>query len=132
MVSIESTQPAATEAAPAQAQEPAAPASGWTRKDLLDTDVLSAEEIELILETAGAMAEVRERPVSRVATLRGTTVVTLFYENSTRTRASFEIAGEGAGRGRHQPLRGHQQRWQGRVRWSIRCAQSRRWGRTWW
>ena len=97
MVSIESTQPAATEAAPAQAQEPAAPASGWTRKDLLDTDVLSAEEIELILETAGAMAEVRERPVSRVATLRGTTVVTLFYENSTRTRASFEIAAKALG-----------------------------------
>ena len=97
MVSIEPAAPTATE--PEEQQTPAVtegPAV-WGRKDLLDTDTLSAEEIDLVLETADAMAEVRERPVGRVATLRGTTVVTLFYENSTRTRASFEIAAKALG-----------------------------------
>ena len=97
MVSIEPAAPTATE--PEERQTPAVtegPAV-WVRKDLLDTDTLSPEEIDLVLETAAAMAEVRERPVGRVATLRGTTVVTLFYENSTRTRASFEIAAKAMG-----------------------------------
>ncbi len=97
MVSIESTPPAATEPAPPVAPAPTVASKVWSRKDLLDTDVLSAEEIDLILETAEAMTEVRQRPVGRVATLRGTTVVTLFYENSTRTRASFEIAAKALG-----------------------------------
>lgn len=69
----------------------------WGHKDLLDTDVLSRADIELIMETADAMAEIRSRPVSRVATLRGVTVVTLFYEQSTRTRASFELAAKALG-----------------------------------
>ncbi len=69
----------------------------WTRKDLLDTDTLSAAEIELVMETATAMHEIRTRPVGKVATLRGTTVVTLFYEQSTRTRASFEVAAKAMG-----------------------------------
>jgi len=69
----------------------------WTAKDLLDTDTLSRQDIELILETAQAMAEVRSRPVGKVATLRGATVVTLFYEQSTRTRASFEVAAKALG-----------------------------------
>jgi aspartate carbamoyltransferase catalytic subunit len=80
---------------------PAEPAStegaAWTRKDLLDTDTLSRAEIDLILETARAMREVRSRPVSKVSTLRGTTVATLFYEQSTRTRASFEVAAKALG-----------------------------------
>ena len=97
MVSIESTPPAATEPARPEAPAPTVASKVWARKDLLDTDVLSPEEIDLILETAEAMTEVRERPVGRVATLRGTTVVTLFYENSTRTRASFEIAAKALG-----------------------------------
>ena len=97
MVSIESTPPAAMEPAPPVAPAPTVASKVWSRKDLLDTDVLSAEEIDLILETAEAMTEVRQRPVGRVATLRGTTVVTLFYENSTRTRASFEIAAKALG-----------------------------------
>jgi aspartate carbamoyltransferase catalytic subunit len=69
----------------------------WRTKDLLDTDALNREEIELIMETAEAMAEVRSRPVGKVATLRGATVVTLFYEQSTRTRASFEVAAKAMG-----------------------------------
>lgn len=69
----------------------------WTRKDLLDTDTLSRDEIDLVMRTADAMAEVRSRPVAKVATLRGAVVVTLFYEQSTRTRASFEVAGKALG-----------------------------------
>ncbi len=71
--------------------------AGWSRKDLLDTDTLTAGEIELIMQTADAMAEVRSRPVAKVPTLRGSVIVTLFYEQSTRTRASFEVAGKSLG-----------------------------------
>lgn len=53
---------------------------------------LSAEEIQLILETASSLKEISTRPIKKVPTLRGRTVVTLFYEPSTRTRLSFEIA----------------------------------------
>ena len=72
-------------------------ATAWTRKDLLDTDTLSEAELQLIMETAEAMREVRARPVGKVATLRGITVITLFYEQSTRTRASFEVAAKSLG-----------------------------------
>lgn len=68
------------------------PAQGWRRRHLLDLDELSAAEIELVLETAEAMQEVLGRDVPRVPALRGVTVVNLFYEPSTRTRASFELA----------------------------------------
>ncbi|MGC4082188.1 MAG: aspartate carbamoyltransferase catalytic subunit [Vicinamibacterales bacterium] len=62
------------------------------KKDLLGIDDLSADEIYLVLETAIAMREIGERPIKKVPTLRGKTVVNLFYEPSTRTRISFEIA----------------------------------------
>ncbi len=61
-------------------------------KDLLAISDLSSEEITLILDTAEAMREIGERPIKKVPTLRGKTVVNLFYEPSTRTRTSFEIA----------------------------------------
>jgi aspartate carbamoyltransferase catalytic subunit len=64
----------------------------WTRKDLLGIAELSAEEISLILDTAESFREVSERPIKKVPTLRGKTVVNLFFEPSTRTRSSFEIA----------------------------------------
>ena len=64
----------------------------WTRKDLLALSELSKEEIELILETASSFKEVSTREIKKVPALRGKTVVNLFYEPSTRTRVSFEIA----------------------------------------
>ena len=62
------------------------------KKDLLGIADLSSDEIYRILDTAGAMREIGERPIKKVPTLRGKTVVNLFYEPSTRTRMSFEIA----------------------------------------
>jgi aspartate carbamoyltransferase catalytic subunit len=64
----------------------------WQHPDVLDVDDFSAAEIELVFETASAMKDVLARPIRKVPTLRGQTVVTLFYENSTRTRVSFELA----------------------------------------
>ena len=66
----------------------------WQRRHLLDLDDFSTQEIELVMETTDAMKEVLAREVPRVPALRGTTIVTLFYEASTRTRASFELAGK--------------------------------------
>ena len=62
------------------------------RKDLLGIADLSPGEISLILDTAEAMKEVGSRPIKKVPALRGKTVINLFYEASTRTRTSFEIA----------------------------------------
>jgi aspartate carbamoyltransferase catalytic subunit len=62
------------------------------KKDLLGIGDLASEEIHLILDTAEAMREIGQRPIKKVPTLRGKTVVNLFYEPSTRTRTSFEIA----------------------------------------
>jgi|UniRef100_A0A7V6A388 aspartate carbamoyltransferase catalytic subunit len=62
------------------------------RKDLLGIADLSCEEIQVFLETAASLKEISARPIKKVPTLRGRTVVTLFYEPSTRTRMSFEIA----------------------------------------
>ncbi len=64
----------------------------WTKKDLLGLEDLSREEIELILDTAGSFKEVSTREIKKVPALRGKTVVNLFYEPSTRTRVSFEVA----------------------------------------
>jgi len=64
----------------------------WRHKDLLDLDTLQAEEIEHILHTAGPMKEILQRPIKKLPTLRGKSVVLLFYESSTRTRTSFETA----------------------------------------
>jgi len=66
----------------------------WRHHHILDLDDFSPEEIELVMETTSTMKEVLARQIARVPTLRGTTVVTLFYETSTRTRSSFELAGK--------------------------------------
>lgn len=65
---------------------------GWQRKDLLAIADLSVEEIQLILDTTDSFREIASRPIKKVPTLRGRTVVNLFFEPSTRTRSSFEIA----------------------------------------
>jgi len=62
------------------------------RKDLLGMADLSVEEIQLILQTADSFKEVSGRDIKKVPTLRGKTVVNLFFEPSTRTRTSFELA----------------------------------------
>jgi aspartate carbamoyltransferase catalytic subunit len=62
------------------------------KKDLVSIGDLTRDEIYLVLDTAEAMREIGQRPIKKVPTLRGKTVVNLFYEPSTRTRTSFEIA----------------------------------------
>jgi aspartate carbamoyltransferase catalytic subunit len=66
----------------------------WKRKDLLGMRDLEASEITDVLDTAVSMKEIASREIKKVPTLRGKTVVNLFYESSTRTRTSFEIAGK--------------------------------------
>jgi aspartate carbamoyltransferase catalytic subunit len=64
----------------------------WNRKDLLGLEDLSRQEIELILDTAVSFKEISERPIRKVPALRGKTIVMFFFEASTRTRTSFELA----------------------------------------
>lgn len=64
------------------------------KKDLLGLRDLSREEIQLVLDTAVPMKDVIARDIKKVPTLRGKAMVTVFYEPSTRTRTSFEIAGK--------------------------------------
>jgi aspartate carbamoyltransferase catalytic subunit len=66
----------------------------WAHTDILDLDDFSADEIRTVLDLADRMREILDRRIARVPALRGFTVVNLFYEPSTRTRASFELAGK--------------------------------------
>jgi aspartate carbamoyltransferase catalytic subunit len=66
----------------------------FRHKHILGTEQLSREDIELILDTADSFKEINSRTIKKVPTLRGRTIVNLFYEASTRTRTSFEIAGK--------------------------------------
>jgi len=63
-------------------------------KDLISINDISPEEIDLILDTAKSMKEISLREIKKVPTLRGKTIINLFFEASTRTRTSFEIAGK--------------------------------------
>src|SRR5438034_2477158 len=67
---------------------------GWTRKHLLTMRELDASEIVLLIDTAASLQEIATREIKKVPALRGKTIVNLFYEPSTRTRTSFEIAGK--------------------------------------
>ncbi len=67
---------------------------GLKNKDLLGLKDISKEEIQIILDTAEPMKDVIQRPIKKVPTLRGRSVINLFYEASTRTRTSFELAGK--------------------------------------
>ena len=71
---------------------PATQTAPWTKKDLLALRELSADEIRLLLHTAESFREISLRPIKKVPALRGKTVVNLFFEPSTRTRTSFELA----------------------------------------
>lgn len=66
----------------------------WQRKDLLGLQELTIDEIDLILQTAAPMKDIILRPIKKVPILRGKSIVTMFYEPSTRTRTSFELAGK--------------------------------------
>jgi len=67
---------------------------GFANRSLLDIEGLTRADVERILDTAEAFLQVSRRPVRKVPTLRGKTVINLFYEASTRTRTSFELAGK--------------------------------------
>ncbi|MDO8484783.1 MAG: aspartate carbamoyltransferase catalytic subunit [Candidatus Limnocylindrales bacterium] len=71
---------------------PESEAVAWRHRHLLDVDRLSGAELELVMRTTDAMREVLARPIAKVPTLRGRQVTILFYEASTRTRVSFEVA----------------------------------------
>jgi aspartate carbamoyltransferase catalytic subunit len=71
---------------------PGAQPIGWRHRHLLDVDILSWPDIELVMRTTDAMLEVLRRPIAKVPALRGRSVTILFYEASTRTRVSFEVA----------------------------------------
>jgi aspartate carbamoyltransferase catalytic subunit len=66
----------------------------FAHKHITSTKVLSRADIELILDTAQSFKEINQRDIKKVPTLRGKTIINLFYENSTRTRTSFELAGK--------------------------------------
>ena len=71
---------------------PESQAVGWRHRHLLDVDGLTVDDLELVMRTADAMREVLARPIAKVPALRGRNVTILFYEASTRTRVSFEVA----------------------------------------
>lgn len=66
----------------------------FRHKHILGIDEMSREDIETILDTADSFKEINTRDIKKVPTLRGKTIINLFYEASTRTRTSFEIAGK--------------------------------------
>jgi aspartate carbamoyltransferase catalytic subunit len=66
----------------------------WLHKDLLDVSQLSRAEVMAIFETAGRFQELQERPVKKVPTLKGRSVILFFAEPSTRTKTSFDVAGK--------------------------------------
>jgi aspartate carbamoyltransferase catalytic subunit len=63
-------------------------------RDILDLESLSVEDYELVLTTAAEMKRIMKRDIKKVPTLRGKSIINLFYEPSTRTRTSFELAGK--------------------------------------
>ncbi len=87
------TMPVIARPGPLTQRRPVAP----NRRHVLDLDDFSVEEVETVLETATRMKDVLQRPIKKVPTLRGKTMVTLFYEASTRTRVGFEVAAKALG-----------------------------------
>jgi len=79
-------------AVPSVDAAPESQAVAWRHRHLLDVDRLSGAELDLVMRTTDAMREVLARPIAKVPALRGRQVTILFYEASTRTRVSFEVA----------------------------------------
>lgn len=73
---------------------PVQPTSTWNKLHILDTQSFTIDEIEQVMAEAETFAEILQRPIKKVPILRGKVIVNLFYENSTRTRTSFELAGK--------------------------------------
>jgi aspartate carbamoyltransferase catalytic subunit len=69
-------------------------AQAWTRRHVIDSASLTLDEVRIVLQTARSFAHILGRPVKKIPTLRGKVVVNMFYENSTRTRTSFELAAQ--------------------------------------
>jgi len=89
----ETREPAADDVpVPAVDAVPGAGDVPWRHRHLLDVDMLTAADLELVMRTTDAMREVLDRPIAKVPALRGRNVTILFYEASTRTRVSFEVA----------------------------------------
>ncbi|MBQ7607440.1 MAG: aspartate carbamoyltransferase catalytic subunit [Desulfovibrionaceae bacterium] len=66
----------------------------WQHKDLLDTTQLSSADVFHLLDLAASFQDIRKRPVRKIPTLKGRTVILFFVENSTRTKTSFDVAGK--------------------------------------
>ena len=79
-------------AVPSVDAAPGSQAVAWRHRHLLDVDGLSTADLDLVMRTTDAMREVLARPIAKVPALRGRQVTILFYEASTRTRVSFEVA----------------------------------------
>ena len=93
MTALEAPSPGAVPVGPGSPGSPGEPAApAWPHRHLLDTDVLTWPQVELVMDVAGAMAEIVERRRPRSEALQGIWLTNLFYEASTRTRVSFEVA----------------------------------------
>ena len=66
----------------------------WNRRHVIDSASLTYEEVQEVLKAAKSFSHILSRPVKKIPTLRGKVVVNMFYENSTRTRTSFELAAQ--------------------------------------
>jgi aspartate carbamoyltransferase catalytic subunit len=100
-------------------------------KDLLALEPLSAEQINLVLDTAEPFKEISERAIKKVPALRGSTVVNLFFEASTRTRISFEFAEKRLSADTVSVAASGSSVSKGRRSWTPRGT-SRRCASTWW
>ncbi|HEX5149470.1 MAG TPA: hypothetical protein VFW02_10340, partial [Candidatus Limnocylindrales bacterium] len=88
---LESAVQAPPSSVPAEGGSPAGE-RGWRHRHLLDVADLDARDLDLVMRTADEMRRILARPIPKVPTLRGLAVTILFYEASTRTRVSFEVA----------------------------------------
>ena len=116
---------------PAVDAHPASQPVVWRHRHLLDVDALTRDDLELVMRTTDAMSEVLARPIPKVPALRGTNVTILFYEASTRTRVSFEVAAKNLSCDVVNIAAASSSVSKGESSWT-RSARSRRWAPTCW